>query len=457
MAEAARAAGGVRSRAGTVRVQTTLGAVAVVGVALVVGAVALVLMMRATLTRGVRNGARLRANDVVAALAPGGAVTGGLSLDGDEDVVVRVFDGAGRVVASTRNLGDEPELARLAAGRSAQVDLSVDENPFIAVAVPAAGGRVVVVARSLDSVYESTAVVIRLLAGGIPLLLLVVAGTTWKVAGRALAPVDAMRREVDAITAAELNRRVPSPPGHDEIARLAATMNRMLDRLEQAQARQRRFISDASHELRSPVASIRQHAEVARSHPSRVEVGDLADTVLADEQRLERLIEDLLLLARVDEHALDLRRRPVDLDDLVLDEARRLRTCTSIHVDTSAVAAGRIDGDAASLRRVVANLATNAARHARSRVAFGLAERSGFVVLAVDDDGPGIPAGDRQRVLDRFVRLDDARAQDGGGSGLGLAIVADLVAAHGGSVAIVDSPLGGARVELTFSVPSGAS
>jgi signal transduction histidine kinase len=285
----------------------------------------------------------------------------------------------------------------------------------------------------------------------LPVLLLVVGGTTWQVAGRALAPVEAMRREVDEISSARLHRRVPLPAGDDEIARLAATMNRMLDRLEQSQVRQRRFVSDASHELRSPVSSIRQHAEVALAHPERTNVDDLAATVLAEELRVERLVDDLLLLARLDEHALPLHHRPVDLDDLVLEEARRLRRTTPVGVDTTGLSAARVVGDAAALRRVLRNVAENAARHCRTRVAFALRQDGRRVVLEVDDDGPGIPLADRQRVFERFVRLDDARARDGGGSGLGLAIVAEVVAAHGGGVAIEKSPLGGARVRITLS------
>jgi signal transduction histidine kinase len=151
------------------------------------------------------------------------------------------------------------------------------------------------------------------------------------------------------------------------------------------------------------------------------------------------------LLAQADEHTLRLRRRPVDLDDLVFDEARHLRNATDLQIDTTAVSAGRLDGDVAGLRRVLRNLGDNAARHASTRVWFALAEDNGAVVLTVDDDGPGIPVADHQRVLQRFVRLDEARA---GGSGLGLAIVAELVAAHDGTIDIVDSPLGGARLEL---------
>jgi signal transduction histidine kinase len=223
----------------------------------------------------------------------------------------------------------------------------------------------------------------------------------------------------------------------------------MLARLQGAQSAQRRFVSDASHELRTPTASIRQHAEVALAHPDRVTVAGLAEPVHAEALRLQRLIDDLLLLARADEAGLALRRVAVDVDDLVLAEADRLRP-TVRRVDTSGVTAGRVLGDPAGLRRVLRNLADNATRHASSAVAFGIATGDGSVTVMVDDDGSGIPAAERVRVLDRFVRLADARARDEGGSGLGLAIVAELVAAHGGTVAIADAPLGGARVTVTL-------
>jgi signal transduction histidine kinase len=312
------------------------------------------------------------------------------------------------------------------------------------------GRRTVVVVRSTETVTEATAAVSGLLAVGLPLLLVVVGATTWVLVGRALAPVEAIRAEVDAISGDALHRRVPDPPAGDEIGRLARTMNRMLGRLEQAQARQRRLVADASHELRSPVATIRQHAEVALAHPGRTSAAELASTVLAEDLRLQRLTEDLLLLTRADEQSLALRRRPVDLDDLVFEEAERLRDATGLRVDTTAVSAGRVVGDAAGLRRVLRNLGDNASRHARERLALSVAERDATVVLAVDDDGPGIPDADRERVFERFVRLDGARARDDGGSGLGLAIVAELVAAHGGTVVAAAGPLGGARVEVTL-------
>jgi signal transduction histidine kinase len=438
--------------AGTVRVRTTLAALLVVGAAMLAGGAMLVAVLRAALTGEVRASTRLRATEVAADLQAGTRPEA-LTLGEAEDLLIQVLDAHGRVVTSSGNVQGLPPVARLRPGASGWVRVPIDNDRFLAVAVAAdtpEGRLTVVVARVADMVGESARIVTVLLAVGLPALLLVVTATTWKVVGRALAPVEAIRREVDEISAVELHRRVPDPPGDDEVARLARTMNRMLERLQRAHERQRRLVADASHELRSPVAAIRQHAEVALAHPDRATTAELAATVLAEDLRIQRLVEDLLLLARADDHALPLRRRQVDLDDLVFAEARRLRDATGLRVDVGAVSAGRVDGDADGLRRVVRNLGENAARHAGGRVGFALAERDGAVVLAVDDDGPGIPEADRERVLQRFVRLDDARARDAGGSGLGLAIVAELVAAHGGAVRVAGSPLGGARVEVSL-------
>jgi signal transduction histidine kinase len=448
-----------------VRVRTTVAAVVVVGVAMGVGAVVLIAVLRGTLTREVRIAAQLRGQDVATLLASDPSPVGALAVDEADELLIQVLDDQGRVVAASPNAGGLAPVARLRPDESRLVRAPpggpVEAGGELAAVATGAdtplGRRTVVVARSTEDATEATAVVGRLLAVGLPLLLAVVAVTTWIVVGRALAPVEAIRTEVDAISAAALHRRVPDPPADDEIGRLARTMNRMLARLEQAQARQRRLVSDASHELRSPVAAIRQHAEVALAHPGRTTAGELAETVLAEDLRLQRLAEDLLLLTRADEHSLALRRRPVDLDDLVFDEARRLRGAGGLRIDTTAVSAGRVDGDAAALRRMVRNLADNAARHAGGHLAFSVTERDGTVLLAVDDDGPGIPVADRERVFERFVRLDGARSRDDGGSGLGLAIVAELATVHGGTVAIASSSLGGARVEVTLPHPgSGA-
>lgn len=448
----------LRAATGTIRVRTTAAALLVVGLAMAVGAVVLVVVLRAELTREVAAAARVRALDVAAALESG-TPPGDLPVGDAEGMLIQVVDADGRVVAASRNVAGAPPVALLAPGGSAEVAVPLDDDPFLAVAVgadTADGRRTVLVARSVDPVGRSSGIVSVLLAVGLPALLAVVGVTTWRVVGRALAPVEAIRAEVDAISAAGLHRRVPDPPGDDEISRLARTMNRMLGRLERAQLRQRQLVSDASHELRSPVAALRQHAEVALAHPDRTSTPELAGTVLTESLRVQDLVEDLLLLARSDEDSARLRRRPVDLDDLVFDEARRLRTTTALRVDTAAVSAGQVAGDAAALRRVLRNVGDNAARHAGGRIGFSLAERDGEVVLAVEDDGPGIPAADRERVLERFVRLDDARARDAGGSGLGLAIVAALVAAHGGTVVVGAATVGGARIEIHLPRTAGS-
>jgi signal transduction histidine kinase len=203
-------------------------------------------------------------------------------------------------------------------------------------------------------------------------------------------------------------------------------------------------VSDASHELRSPIATIREHAEVALAHPGLTRTDELAAVVLEADRRLAALVDDLLLLARTDELSAGT-RVPVDLDDVVFRELAHARPNRDIDVDGRLVSAGRVMGDDRQLQRVVANLVDNAIRHAAGRVVISLRTVDGTVLLDVEDDGPGIALEDRERVFERFVRLDDARSRDDGGSGLGLAIVAAVVAAHGGSVRVDSSPLGGAR------------
>jgi signal transduction histidine kinase len=443
------------ARLRTVRVRTTLIATLVVAVTLVIGAVILVTTLGAALTRGVQRSVRQQvaaATDVMA----GGDTPGVVTSDND-DTAAQILDADGRVIAASptaRPAGGDPLLEDATSGREAVVEVpGTDERFFAASAAVDTpdGPRTVIVASTLEVVEQSSTVVTGLLLVGLPVLVVLVGAITWRVVGRSLAPVEEIRAAADAVSAADLGRRVPEPDSDDEIARLAETMNRMLDRLEQSHDRQRRFVSDASHELRSPLATIREHAEVARGHPETTSTEALAGTVLAEALRLQRLVDDLLVLARADEPGVALRRHPVDLDDVVLDEALRLRTTTGLTVDATAVSAGAVSGDADALRRVVRNLVDNAARHAASHVRLSLAELDGTVSFTVEDDGPGIPAAERDRVFERFVRLDDARARtDADGSGLGLAIVAELVAAHDGTVAMTTSTLGGTRVEVTL-------
>jgi signal transduction histidine kinase len=459
-----------RERLGAIRVRTTAAAVLVVGVSLVIAAVAMVAFLERSLRSHVRMTARIHAV-AVARDVDSGRTSRVLAVGESDEEFVQVIDADGNILSASSNMSGRAPITRLGPGEVRDIasvpfednpletEANEDEEPFLAVAISSEGlgpqgPLTVVVGRSLESVIEAIEVVTGVLWIAVPLLLLVVGVVTWEVVGRALAPVDAMSAEVGAISSTELHRRVPDPRGRDEIARLAATMNRMLGRLEEAQLRQRRFVSDASHELRSPVASIRQHAEIALSHPEGSTISELADVVLEEDVRLQRIVEDLLLLTKMDEGTLELRSAPVDLDDIVFEEAARLRGATNFRIDVSAVSAGRVSGDRDKLERLVRNLSDNAARHARSTISLSLRDGDGQVVMTIDDDGSGIPTAHRERIFDRFVRLEDARDRDSGGSGLGLAIVLEIAGFHGGTVRVLDSALGGARFEVRFPASS---
>ncbi|MDQ4039574.1 MAG: HAMP domain-containing histidine kinase [Actinomycetota bacterium] len=427
----------------------TLVATALVAVALIAGSFVLVSMLTTRLTDTVRTGAQAQADQIATALAESGV--GALRLPEDDDRLVQVLDSAGDVIRSSSAEVGPGALSDVASGESAPITVPFDDDGYLAVAAVAdtAQGRyTVVAAHALDRVVESRRALTTLLAAGVPILLLLLGLTTWRVVGGALAPVEAIRREVDEVSAKELHRRVPQPGGDDEISRLAVTMNRMLARLETAGLRQRQFVSDASHELRSPMATIRAHAEVVLAHPDRATAPELAETVLAESLRVQQLVENLLVLARADEQPSTPLYESVDLDDLVFGEAQRLGGRTGVALDTSRVSGGRVRGDAALLRRVIGNLLDNAVRHANSRVEVSLREHGDVVVLRVDDDGQGVARRNREAVFARFSRLDDARARDDGGAGLGLAIVAEVVTGHGGTVKLTESSAGGARFDV---------
>ena len=322
--------------------------------------------------------------------------------------------------------------------------------------VDAPTGRLTVTAAApVDQVARSVDALRQKLVIGLPALIALVAAVAWVLVGRALRPVDAIRAEVDEITGSTMHRRVPEPPTSDEVGRLARTMNAMLGRLETSATRQRQFVSDASHELRSPVAAIRTGLEVARRRSDRANWTAVADAALAEEARLEALLDDLLLLAAQDENgATALHPTPVNLTALTTAEAERPRRLPVevIHWPDDAQALV-VTGDASQLARAVSNLVDNAARYATSRVQITLSTFDGTVRVVVDDDGPGISPRDRERVFERFTRLDDSRARHKGGSGLGLAVVRSIVTRHHGQIRIDDSPLGGAR--FIAEIPTG--
>jgi len=307
----------------------------------------------------------------------------------------------------------------------------------------------VVVAQDIQDVVLLEGAVGTLLILSVPIVTSLLGVLVWLVVGRALSPVERIRSEVEAIESKDLTQRVSQSESNDEISRLAQTMNRMLERLDSAGREQRRFISDASHELRSPIASLSQNAQVAITHPSSTDLGTLAELVETESARLAKLVEAMLDLARIDEKELQLEE--LDLDDILLEEAKRQRLIGDIDIDTSGVEAVRIRGDRVLLSRAIRNLADNARRHANSKMAFSCFSFEKDAVIRVDDDGAGIAENDRIRVFERFMRLDEARSREAGGAGLGLAIVAASAAAHRGTAMASDSSFGGARIELRIT------
>ncbi|MFT2017827.1 sensor histidine kinase [Streptomyces sp. 796.1] len=347
---------------------------------------------------------------------------------------------------------------------SATVDGERRDYRFAAVRVTTPGDESLTVyaGAPLDTERDAVGTVRRAMLVGLPVLLVVVATVTWLVTRRALRPVEDIRREMAAITAStDLSRRVPEPQARDEVARLAVTTNQTLAALEGAVERQRRFVADASHELRSPIASLRTQLEVGVAHPELLDPeGTVADVV-----RLQHLAADLLLLARLDAGE---RPAPVllPLAPLIRAELAQ-RTGDRIAVRVEELADVQISGSRSQLARVLGNLLDNAQRHAAHTVTVALrregAERAGssatpgaavvgrapgspagWAVLTVTDDGVGVPEAERERIFERFVRLDDARSRDDGGAGLGLAIARDVVVRYGGALTVRDAPGGGA-------------
>lgn len=283
---------------------------------------------------------------------------------------------------------------------------------------------------------------------GLPVLVVGAGLMTWMIADRTLAPVGAMTRRVRELSATNLGSRVPVPPVDDEIAELATTMNEMLDRLQAASVSQRQFVSDASHELRSPVASIRAQLETALQYPDDVDWPAVARIVLAEDERLDHLVGNLLAMARLEEGRLG-PRSEIDMDDLVMAQTHRM---TGVRLDLSGVSGGRVWGNPDELTSVVRNLLDNAARHATSTVAVSVREEGPWVLVCVGDDGPGVPVDQRERVFERFARLQEGRSRDQGGTGLGLALSRRVAESHGGRIEVDDSPLGGAC--FVVSLPS---
>ncbi len=431
----------------SVRGRTTLGATVVVAVALLIGAFSFYGVLSASIHGSTERAAEQRLEELTE--RAGGP--GGKGIDALEDEILQIIGADGSVRAASEDAREKLGSTPLPVDDDPQTT-TVDGETVLVVSEDIERDQTLVLAVSMEDDAQTLATVATLLAIALPLLLLLVAVTTWSVVSRALRPVELIREEVDGITAERLHQRVPVPETADEVAALATTMNGMLDRLDAAATAQRRFVSDASHELRSPLATIRQHAELAQAHPDVTSIGELAEVVSEEGLRLQGIVESLLLLARLDEGA-STHDEAVDLDDIALGEVRRLRA-TGIDVDGSGIHAARVHGDPRLLGQLVRNLADNAVRHSRGRVAIGVTPSEGYVFVTIEDDGTGVPAEERERIFERFVRLDEARSRDAGGSGLGLAIARGIAASGHGTLTVDDSRWGGARFVLTL--PLGA-
>ncbi|MDX6310915.1 MAG: hypothetical protein QOF44_379 [Streptomyces sp.] len=435
----------------SLRLRLTVAAGVVIAVGLAGAAVLLVAWLHTSLIQGLDQTATQRAEVVAAALdpaRPGAALSGAAG----GEVAMQVVDSKGTVLASSANLQGESRLFTFAPGQSGQARAETvsglplgQEGTWRAVALPAQAGHASFTVYAAVPTAEVDSSLQRLgtaLAVGTPVVVGLLTAIGWLLLGRALRPVEVLRAQAADITASDLSRRLDVPPVHDELGRLAGTLNDLLARLDAAGRQQRRFIADAAHELRSPVSSLRTQLDVALRHPGPTSWDTLAPELLAETRRLSRLVDGLVRLARLDARPAR-RRDPVDLDDIVFAEVLRTRPeAPDVVVDEQEVGAARVTGDADALSSAVRNLLDNATRHATCRVDVRLSVLDGHAELVVADDGPGIPAADRKRVFDRFTRLDDARARDEGGSGLGLAIVHEIVTAHLGTVHVEDNTPG---------------
>jgi signal transduction histidine kinase len=429
-------------------VRITLAATIAFGLAFAGASVALVHTVRASLEARQHAEVDLAARRLAAQLEAG-TDPAELNAGQFEQLYYQVFSD-GRAIAWSRN--SNGPIFEASPTRGSTLRGSDGKDYYVAwrTITTATGRWTIAIATPLTDLRRSVDTLARSLWIGTPGLIILVGLLVWVLVGRALRPVEAIRAQVDEITATTMYRRVPVPNTDDEVARLATTMNGMLDRLEQASARQRAFVSDASHELRSPVSTIRTELEVASADAGHADWPEMARRTLGETERLSRLVDDLLALARLDEAQGPPRRVPVDLDDLVLEEGTRTHR---VPVSTAGVSAGRVNGDERQLAQVVRNLVDNAQRHATSQVAVTLRHEVDELILTVDDDGPGIPEADRELVFGRFTRLDEARGRAAGGAGLGLAVVRRVVEQHGGTVTVTDSDaesggLGGARFEV---------
>ncbi|MFT8180573.1 sensor histidine kinase [Mycobacteroides chelonae] len=424
--------------------RSALVAAAVVLASLVIVGAASVVLLYRSMCADVDDAARVRAAAVAERLQkePPDEIEAVLLATDQRIVAVQIVDSSGEVVRRSESApksllipldGNTSRDSRVGVPSTSDDDIRVAAEP-----VDGRKGRyTVLVGGGIEPIETMTSTVATMLAITAPVVALVAAVVTYLLVRRSLRSVDVIRSRVTQISTSDLGERVPVPDRADEISALAVTMNEMLSRIEAGHTAQRRFVGDASHELRSPLATVISALEIAQTHPEVFDKTLVQTALLPEAHRMQSLVEDLLLLARADEHGLPMRRTEIDLDDLASAEAARLKRETPLQISAK-LDAVKVTGDALGLARVLRNLADNAARHAATEVSITVCADVDSAFLQVFDDGPGIPVAERTRVFERFVRLDADRSRQAGGSGLGLAIVAEIVAAHDGTVVIGD-------------------
>ncbi|WP_239095313.1 sensor histidine kinase [Planotetraspora silvatica] len=367
--------------------------------------------------------------------------------------LIQIVDADGRILQASKQAWNRPPISTVRPPSNDRFQNITSCEPghecvlLMAIRVTPAANSPVVYAGLPEPTILATCWLDLGLFAGILLILTFVAWVTWTLVGRTLRPVETIRARMSEITGSDLSLRVPLPPGRDEIAMLARTANQTLDRLEIAVKQQRRFASDASHELRTPIAGLRVALEDAIAHPEDVDAQETLRTALSTTNRLEAIVSDLLVLARL--RASDPEPpEPIELGALAKEAVTGRIDTVPVHVNATGDV--RVSGCRIQLMRVIDNLLNNARRHADSSVEVTVESENGQAVVSVTDDGAGIAPRDRERVFARFTRLDDARRRDPGGTGLGLAISREIVEAHGGTLKVEDSPRG-ARFVMRLS------
>lgn len=448
----------------TVRARATAVVTLIAAVVLALGSIGLSVTLRRILLDDTAERTALAARKVVVQIGAAALPRHLPEPGGGADAVV-VLDARGRALAGT---GPDPD-ATAAPFKDLRPGPDEDSAKRI-VSVPSrdSGGRDLVVVMTaptahgdqyvyaitqLEELDEGTRALGAALLAGSGLVIMLTAALTWTVTGVALRPVTAIRRELASVTASELSRRVPDPAAGDEVSKLARTVNATLARLEESVARQRQFVADASHELRSPIATVRAELEVAVLEARDDTTKSSVRQALAATERLQLIATDLLFLARLDARAATV-GRPLDLALIAEEEAAR-RIAARVPVTADAGTPVPMHGDQIQLERLLTNLVDNAVRHAATEVRIrARAEEGGrWAVLEVIDDGPGIPPEAVDRIFERFVRLEDDRNRHSGGSGLGLAIAREIARVHGGSLTVEPSG-SGARLVARFPVGS---